>query len=263
MPFAAGLRESLQLRQSQVPIELTQGESLKHVLNRHLLAVEAMAETDLITSVLLLSADGKTLSHGAGPRLPRSYCEAIDGAEIGPCAGSCGTAAFPGRPVYVRDISSDPLWADYKHLALAHHLRSCWSTPIHDHEGAVIGTFAIYHRTIGNPTVEEIEAIDIITEHVAKAILWARTIEEIEASVDTQHGRAAPIDIDPPADRRGRLLALVSRLQSQAAHLDHYADGAESEDAAQLLRIAAELSRKLVAAILWQIDSPGPGKRLQ
>jgi len=252
MPFAAGLRESLQLRQSQVPIELTQGESLKHVLNRHLLAVEAMAETDLITSVLLLSADGKTLSHGAGPRLPRSYCEAIDGAEIGPCAGSCGTAAFLGRPVYVRDISSDPLWADYKHLALAHDLRSCWSTPIHDHEGAVIGTFAIYHRTIGNPTVEEIEAIDIITEHVAKAILWARTIEEIEASVEAQ-----------PADRRGRLLALVSRLQSQAAHLDHYADGAESEDAAQLLRIAAELSRKLVAAILWQIDSPGPGKRLQ
>jgi GAF domain-containing protein len=252
MPFAAGLRESLQLRQSQVPIELTQGESLKHVLNRHLLAVEAMAETDLITSVLLLSADGKTLSHGAGPRLPRSYCEAIDGAEIGPCAGSCGTAAFLGRPVYVRDISSDPLWADYKHLALAHDLRSCWSTPIHDHEGAVIGTFAIYHRTIGNPTVEEIEAIDMITEHVAKAILWARTIEEIEASVEAQ-----------PADRRGRLLALVSRLQSQAAHLDHYADGAESEDAAQLLRIAAELSRKLVAAILWQIDSPGPGKRLQ
>lgn len=253
MPFAAGLRESLQFRETQVPIELIKGESLKHVLSRHLLAVEALAESDIITSILLLSADGRRLSHGAAPRLPQSYCEAIDGTEIGPRAGSCGSAAFSARPVYVLDISSDPLWADYRDLALSHGLRSCWSTPIRDRDGAVIGTFAIYHHTVGGPTADEIEAIGMITEHVAQAIMWARGFEEGER----------PAETGAEFDRRARLLALVVRLRSQAADLERHADEAECDGTAQPLRTAAELSRRLIAALLWEIDSPPAGTRLQ
>ena len=63
-------------------------------------------------SVLLLSEDRKHLRHGAAPSLPDSYRRAIDGAAIGPRAGSCGTAAFLKRPVIVTDIARDPLWAD-------------------------------------------------------------------------------------------------------------------------------------------------------
>ena len=146
MPFAAGLRESLQVRGTQVPDEFTRGDTLEHVLNRHLLTVERMSDRELLTSILLVSCDG-TLSHGAAPKLPRAYREAIDGTKIGPCAGSCGTAAYFGRPVYVADIASDPLWDDYRHHALPHGLRSCWSTPIRDSNGSLIGTFAIYRRT--------------------------------------------------------------------------------------------------------------------
>src|SRR3954471_5877303 len=122
MPFAAGLRDTLRVRARQAPSELAQGESLEHVLSRHLLAVEEMAEGELLTSVLLLDTKCKTLWHGAAPNLPAAYCEAIDGGEIGPCAGSCGTAAYLGEPVYVTDIESDPLWADYRHVALSHGL---------------------------------------------------------------------------------------------------------------------------------------------
>ena len=74
--------------------------------------------------------DGKHLRHGAAPSLPQPYMEAIDGAEIGPCAGSCGTAAFTAAPVFVSDIAEDPLWADFKDVALPHGLRACWSIPI-------------------------------------------------------------------------------------------------------------------------------------
>src|SRR4029450_2263625 len=130
MGFAAGLRESLEFRQSRLPVEFTNGDDLEQVLSRHLLTVEAMADGELITSILLVSADEKRLSHCAAPGLPRSYCHAVDGLEIGPCAGSCGTAAYLGRPIYVSDIATDPLWTDFRHLALPHGLRSCWSTPI-------------------------------------------------------------------------------------------------------------------------------------
>ena len=171
MGFAAGLRQSLRVRDFQLAFEFDRGDSLREVLDRHLLAVEGMAEGELLTSILLLSADGKRLTHGAAPNTSSEYCRAIDGAEIGPQAGACGTAAYFGRPVYATDIASDPLWAGYRDLALRHGLRSCWSTPIRALEGTVVGTFAIYRRHPSSPTTDELDAIKTITGHVAQAIL--------------------------------------------------------------------------------------------
>ena len=96
-------------------------------------------------SILLLDADGVTLHHGAAPHLPLDYCRAIDGSRIGPAAGSCGTAAYRGERVVVSDIATDPLWTEYKALALPHGLRACWSTPILDARRQVLGTFAMYY----------------------------------------------------------------------------------------------------------------------
>ena len=174
MSFAAGLGHALELRQRDVVSELKRGDSLENVLDRHLLTVEKMSDIEIMTSILLLSPDGKRLTHGAAPSLPAPYREAIDGSEIGATAGSCGTAAYLGRPVYVTDIATDPLWAAYRDLALPHGLRSCWSTPIRHADGGVMGTFAIYHRSVSGPTREELSAIDIITDNVAKAITWSR-----------------------------------------------------------------------------------------
>jgi GAF domain-containing protein len=172
--FADQLQESLRLRNQQAALEYAAGDELEAVLDRHLLAIEASAGGDLLTSVLLLDDDGKRLLHGAAPSLPKSYSEAIDGIAIGPHAGSCGTAAFLGHSIYVTDIARNPLWAEFKDLALAHGLRACWSTPISDAQGRLIGTFAIYHRTPRSPKPEEIDAIRTITGHVADAIAAAR-----------------------------------------------------------------------------------------
>ena len=92
---------------------------------------------------------------GAAPSLPDSYAKAIDGVRIGPKAGSCGTAAYRRKAVVVADIMTDPLWEDYRDLAAAHGLRSCWSTPILSHQGAVLGTFAMYAKDVREPTDAE------------------------------------------------------------------------------------------------------------
>lgn len=181
MHFGAGLRTSLDHRREQVPSEIVRGDSLEHVLNRHLLAVEENFDDELIASILLLSLDGKRLHHGAGPRLPQIYREAIDGSEIGPSAGSCGTAAFRGLPVYVADIANDPLWHAYRDLAIPHGFRSCWSTPIFDPDGVLLGTFAIYRREPGSPGIDEVDAIAVITDSVAHAILCARRLQDSSA----------------------------------------------------------------------------------
>jgi hypothetical protein len=257
MPFAAGLRELLQIRGSLVPSEFTRGDSLELVLDRHLLAVEQNFDGQLFTSILLLSPDRKRLFHGAAPNLPLAYREAIDGAEIGPRAGSCGTAAYLGRPVYVTDIATDPLWADYRHIALPHGLRSCWSTPIRDSEGAVIGTFAIYHGTVGSPSEEEIEAIDMITEHVADAIMWARSVEHLNGSEPSPTGEALRMMLvsnNGSKTNVDRLLQKLERLEFLAGALDNQANEAESEESAKALRAVAADSRKLSAALRLQME---------
>ena len=135
--------------------ERRDGATMPAALERLVFLIEQQIPT-MRASVLLLGEDGKTLHHGAAPHLPVEYCEAIDGLSIGPKAGSCGTAAFRGEQVIVEDIATDPLWEDYKSLALPHNLHACWSTPIVDDDGKVIGTFAMYYSSPREPLPSEL-----------------------------------------------------------------------------------------------------------
>ena len=136
----------------------------------------------LLCSVLLLDADGRTLRHGAGPSLPKEYSRIIDGLQIGPCAGSCGTAAYRRQPVIVSDIASDPLWADYRHLALPHGLRACWSTPIASQDGGILGTFAVYYREPRTPDEAHVQLIAHATHLAAVALEWDRAQAELKSA---------------------------------------------------------------------------------
>jgi len=173
--------ESLTRLQNTALQMIAGGKPMKDTLEVLLDGLEAESP-EMLVSILLLDADGAHLRHGAAPSLPAEYIQAIDGAAIGPKAGSCGTAAFRGSPVFVSDISDDPLWTDYKHLALPHGLRSCWSTPIVDEQKKVLGTFAIYHRTPGLPLDEDVRLIEVVTHTAATAILKDRVEHTLRGS---------------------------------------------------------------------------------
>jgi GAF domain-containing protein len=138
-----------------------------------------------------MDSDGKDLRYGAAPSLPRAYSEAIDGSEIGPCSGSCGTAAFLGAAVFVTDIATDPLWADYKDIALPHGLRACWSIPILTRGREVIGTFAMYHREPREPTVRDLILVDLVTQTAALVIDRERAHKALQNAIKT-------VEIAPP-----------------------------------------------------------------
>ncbi len=137
---------------------LTTGAPLRDTLTALCVVIEEQLPR-AHCSVLLLDARTGTLRHGAAPRLPSAYREAIDGAHIGPRAGSCGTAAFERRAVTVEDIATDALWADYRAAALPHGLAACASVPIFDAQSDVLGTFAIYHREAGPFDASELELL--------------------------------------------------------------------------------------------------------
>ncbi|MEW8659892.1 MAG: EAL domain-containing protein [Candidatus Thiodiazotropha endolucinida] len=100
--------------------------------------------------------EGKLL-HGGAPSLPKAYCDAVHGLKYGPNVGSCGTSTYTGQRVLVENIETDPKWAKIKHAALPHGMRCCWSEPIKNSSGKVLGAFGMYYNHPALPNDEESE----------------------------------------------------------------------------------------------------------
>ncbi|MGD1036307.1 MAG: PAS-domain containing protein, partial [Roseiarcus sp.] len=162
------LAEALRDGQAQILEMIAMRAPLEDVLDRLMRLVESQL-TGIFASVLLLD-DEACLRHGAAPSLPEAYRKAVEGLRIGPTAGTCGAAAYRREPVIVADIMTDPLWADYKGVAAAHGLRSCWSTPILSHQGEALGVFAMYSMSVREPSPAETRLTDIATRIAGIAI---------------------------------------------------------------------------------------------
>lgn len=128
-------------------------------------------------SILTFDANKEILNHASAPNLPAFYCEAIDGVEIGPDVGSCGTAAFRNDIVIVKDTQSDPLWIDFAELAKKAKLRACWSVPIRDANNKVLGTFATYYNIPRLPQDWELKLVNEAADLISIAITRFRDRE--------------------------------------------------------------------------------------
>ena len=152
---------------------------LPEILSSICLMVEHHAQ-HMYCSVHLLEEN--ILRNGAAPSLPKTYTRKIDGVAIGPCAGSCGTAAYRKESVIVSDIATDPLWERGRHLALRHGLQACWSTPILSSTGSVLGTFAMYDEEPRTPNSESFKLIEIATSLASIALEQQRAVTALQKS---------------------------------------------------------------------------------
>lgn len=137
--------EALREGEYAVLQSIARGEELEKSLDLLARMVEQVVPGSL-RSILQLNEDGKSITTLAGPSLSENYNRALNGLEIGPEAGSCGTAMYRDVQVISEDLETDPRWQPYLPLARAEGLRACWSTPIHDSAGRVLGSFALYYR---------------------------------------------------------------------------------------------------------------------
>ncbi len=138
--------------------------------------------------VLLLDEDGRHLHIGASVSLPQDYIQSIEGLEIGPMVGSCGTACYRRERVIVEDTATDPRWHGLRDLALEHSLRACWSEPVFSADGQVVGTFAIYYRQPRAPTEAELRTIEMGAHLVGVAIEHRRAEQALRESEEKFRG---------------------------------------------------------------------------
>lgn len=146
----------LSLEKEVLELNINADASLKNTVDYFLTGMEKF-NPGLLCSVLLLDEDGKTVKHLSFPSLPAGFIKKIDGLEIGPEAGSCGTAIFLRKTIIVSDIAHDKLWYNYKEFAAKYKLAACWSFPIVTSSNKVLGSFAGYYREKYIPSDEQVD----------------------------------------------------------------------------------------------------------
>lgn len=157
--------------QSQILEALATGNDFAAIADLLCRKAEALSDGAICTIVRIENGLIRPVS---APSLPAAYAEALDGAAIGPEAGSCGTAAYLGEPVLSADIDNDPKWQPYLGLAQPYGLKACWSSPIKARDGRTIATFAFYFR-------EKRDATEIERELVKRSVhLCAIALEHIQ-----------------------------------------------------------------------------------
>jgi signal transduction histidine kinase/HPt (histidine-containing phosphotransfer) domain-containing protein len=267
---------------------LATGARLEDVLAALAQTVEEQAP-GMRCSILLLDDDGRRLRHGAAPGLPEAYCRAIDGLEIGPAAGSCGTAAHRRERVIVADVATDERWASFRDVALAHGLRACWSEPIVAADGAVLGTLAMYYGEPRTPGRRDTNLIVIAAHLAAIAIERKRAERELEVARDraleaaqlksqflanVSHEVRTPmnaiigmtdlaLETELSAEQREYLDVVRSAAHALLALLDDVLDVARIEAGRLELRIAPFALRRELAAALEPLAQRAAQKGLR
>ncbi len=178
-------------------------------------------------SILLLDAAGRTLAHAAAVGLPPAYIAAIDGLAIGPCVGTCGTAAFRGETVITEDVLTDPAWEPWRELAVAYGFRAVWSVPLIGKGGRVLGTFAAYREEPGRPTEQQLELLGLYARLAAVAVENAHSYAREEELARQAAARAAELE------------AVIEQLPSGVIVVD--ADGRR--------RLSNQAARRLFGAL--------------
>jgi two-component system sensor histidine kinase/response regulator len=172
-------RSSRVIEEERRVLELiAKGCSLKEVLNALTAAIERMA-LDCYCTVLLLDEEGKRLLEGSGGSLPPEYMQGVNGLEIGPEVGACGSAAFRNETTVIEDIANDHRFGAAREFVMSFGLRACWSVPIRDSNKKVLGTFAMYHKHPATPHDHDLRVVEAGAHLAGNAIERLRAEEKL------------------------------------------------------------------------------------
>ncbi|MBV9746146.1 MAG: response regulator [Acidobacteriia bacterium] len=171
------------------------GASSREVLDTLTKAVEKM-EPDCVCTILLLDEERHRLMKGSGGSLPDAYMDAVNGLEIGPNVGACGTAAYTNETVIVEDIATDPKFEGPREFVMNFGLRACWSVPIRDSNHQVLGTFAMYHYHPAKPSRHQLMLVEV------GAHLAGNAVERLRATAQLREYRER-IELSEHAARFG------------------------------------------------------------
>jgi diguanylate cyclase (GGDEF)-like protein/PAS domain S-box-containing protein len=96
-----------------------------------------------VASIMVFNESRNHLNVRSAPNIPAEGIDYLNGLEPGPKSGSCGTAVFTGKPVFVENTQSDFRWFKFRDFADLFNICSCWSMPIRASNDTIMGSFAL------------------------------------------------------------------------------------------------------------------------
>lgn len=162
--------------------EVSSGAPLPEVLD----SVVRMVQEHFSASscVLLLMDETGRPRLAAAQGLPTGVWRDIEAPEIGPGGGPWSAAAVERRNVIVTEIATDPLWRDWRGMALRCGWRACWSVPIYSCPRQVLGALAVCSHGSGGPDADELELLESCAHVVGASIETRRAQGEARKAAE-------------------------------------------------------------------------------
>lgn len=198
--------ELLRAEEKRVLEMLAKGFHLHEVLAVLLQAMEHQFLPGL-AGAMLLDATGLMFTELLGPHLPARFLAAHFDLVIGPDVGPCAAAAFYNQAVIVADIDACTQWPDFRELALRYGVSACWTNPIRNSSGEVLGVLSLSYRQPCAPDAQQLELMEKIT-HLAGIAVERKQSEQ-------QLAHLAQYDMLTGLPNR---MHFNSRLQESLAH---------------------------------------------
>ena len=143
--------DQLLLSQKKILESVALGGDFQEMLDELCVASELLVP-DSLCSVMVFDQARQHLNVLSGPNLPSAVVDRLNGTVPGDGAGSCAAAVYQNAPVYVSNTLEDEHWSSVRGLARSFSILACWSHPVRNTTGEVVGSFAISSFEIREPS---------------------------------------------------------------------------------------------------------------
>jgi diguanylate cyclase (GGDEF)-like protein len=143
--------DQLLLSQKKILEKVALGGDFQEMLDELCVASELLVP-ESVCSVMCFDQARQHLNVISGPSLPSAVVDRLNGTIPAAKSGSCAAAVSRNTPVYVSNTLEDECWLDVRQLARDFSIHACWSHPIRNTEGEVVGSFAISSFEVREPS---------------------------------------------------------------------------------------------------------------
>ncbi len=136
----------------------------------------------LTASIMVLNADGKSLSVEQAPGLSAEFRFGLDFVSVAADSLTCGQAAFDAKDKIVDDIARETVWEPHYEQIEASGIAAVWSFLVYGDANRVIGTLDVYANRSREPSTDEIEKLNRMARLAGIAIKRRQDEERLKSS---------------------------------------------------------------------------------
>jgi len=132
-------------------------------------------------AIFRMEENGQSLVLAAAPSFSPELSNRFSRIPAGAADGCSSTAVYRREIVVVEDIEEDPLFAGHLDVARSFAIRACWSIPIIQREGSVLGTLTMYFSVPRRPDAHHRTVFEFATRIAAMVLEKSEVDRELRA----------------------------------------------------------------------------------